>query len=299
MAEIRGSRLHRLVEEAHAVDLANADPSRRVISRAAIRRAVAVVRRFNQEVRELECGAGVVVCTAAVRHANNRSAVLRALRKPSACRVRVLSARQEGLLTAAGVMTGLPASRRQRLVVDLGGGSTELIDPRTDRVVSIPCGAALATSRWLKGRPRLRDHRTDYYRQRASISMDSVGVRSRTGPGVIGVGGTITTLAAIHAGLREFDSERIDGRTLDADWIGKTADRFARMDRGLLEKLIPYDPRRARVLTAGTFLWEAVLKRLGVTRVRVSVRGLRWGAAQELALRAGTRLDSSRRIESP
>jgi exopolyphosphatase/guanosine-5'-triphosphate,3'-diphosphate pyrophosphatase len=100
---------------------------------------------------------------------------------------------------------------------------------------------------------------------------------------MIGVGGSLVTLAAIHLGLSEFDPKRVHGHVLRRKWLAETADRLAQMSQNEIAALIPFDSRRARVLTAGTFLWSAVLDRYDADRVTVSVRGLRWGVAARLA----------------
>ena len=288
IAEVRRGRLEPLLEERYTLDLAYSPAGDHRILAGAVDRALGTVKQFNRYADCYACERAAVVCTAAIRHASNRRRIVERLRRATAHPVVVLSPRQEGMLTAAGATHGLRASDRFTLVVDVGGGSTEIICPKTGEIWLIPCGAAWAAGQWRRGRPRFSEHRADYYRRRASESVFAVDIGWLAEvPRVIGVGGTITTLAAINAGLREFDPARLHSSTLARAWIARTANQLAQMDQRALAGLIPFDRDRARVLTAGTFLWEAVLNRVHAARVTVSVRGLRWGVAQALAFRPG------------
>jgi exopolyphosphatase/guanosine-5'-triphosphate,3'-diphosphate pyrophosphatase len=289
IAEVRRGRLEPLLEERCTLDLAYSAAGGHRIPAGAVDRALGTVEQFDRYVDRYACDRAAVVCTAAIRHATNRRQIVERLRRATAHPVVVLSPRQEGMLTAAGAANGLRASDRFTLVVDVGGGSTEIICPETGEIWLIPCGAAWATEQWRRGRPRFSERRADYYRRRASESVLTVDIGWLAEmPRVIGVGGTITTLAAINAGLREFDPARLHGSTLARGWIARMANQLALMDQRAVAGLIPFDRDRARVLTAGTFLWEAVLNRLHAARATVSVRGLRWGVAQALAFRPGT-----------
>lgn len=283
IARRSGTRWSVLLEERHTIDLLSDTPDRR-LRRRALERAVSLLRRFDEIVAGYPDGGAMVVCTAAVRQAPNREAFVNGLRRTSRCPIRVLSARQEAGFSATGALIGLRPSRRLAVVIDIGGGSTEVVfgDGERQRVWLKDWGAARATKHWKMLGKQPPSQRAKTLTRMTSEIMGDIPV-PHLPHRVVGVGGTIVTLAAIHASLRKFDARRLHGMGLTTDWITRAGRRFARLDQSQIARLIPFDPDRARVLAAGTILWTGVLNCLGVDRIIVSTRGLRWGIASRLA----------------
>ncbi|MBI5868996.1 MAG: hypothetical protein HZB43_12045 [candidate division Zixibacteria bacterium] len=279
-----GARLTPVVEERYTIDLLSGKGPSGHLTGVALERAGKVARRFVQVAEEQGADKGAIVCTAAVRDAPNGSQFAGSLQKLTEYPVRVLSARREAALSVLGAISGLKVSASPTITVDIGGGSTEVVftDKGRMRFRLINCGAVRATAEWGRAIGRSTVRSNQYHRLSELVFDDLSGLRGRV-PRVIGVGGTLVTLAAIHCRLKSFDSRRLHGTTLTLDWIAEMADRLAAMDQRAIRRLIPFDPHRARVLTAGTFLWAGVLNRLHANRVIVSVRGLRWGVAVRLS----------------
>lgn len=187
-------------------------------------------------------------------------------------------------MTAAGALSGLRGRREGVLVVDVGGGSTEVFDARSGRFRGVSLGAASATVAWSRRRPREKARRAAFYAQCARDSLAGFpGPRPPTASRVVGVGGTLVTLAALRAGVSEFEAGALHRMVLSRQWIEETGGKLALLEPRSIARLIPFDPERARVLTSGTFLWAELLKLLCAGEVTVSVRGLMWGAAARLA----------------
>jgi len=275
-------KIEAMREEAHTVDLFRESGSTRRIGSAALSRAGGVLARLDALAAELGCERGVVICTEAIRSANNRDSVVAALARQTRFPIRVVSQRREALLAASGALIGLPISKRPSSVIDVGGGSTEIMFPRGERGWSfrgVRCGAARATREWFAdGRPA-----EETVCERGGQVFRSLRLpHALRGHRIVGVGGTITTLAAIELRLRSYSAERIHGVRLSVGRIEQLARLLLGKSEPGIAGLIPYDPARARVLTAGTFLWAGVLNRVGAQEVTVSVHGLRWGAAARL-----------------
>lgn len=282
VAEMRRGRLSAICEERRTVDL-TCDHNGR-LSAAAVHRATRVLSQFEALARRHDATVGLVAATAAVRTAVNRAAVVKRLRQATSFPVQVLSARREAALSARGALLGIRGATAQRLVIDLGGGSTEIVDPASGVFRGLKIGAARATDQWIAQAPRNPATRDLYYlgcAERALLTLNPEVFRGASV--IVGVGGTLTALAALAAGLRRFDPDAVHGRVLTADWIGATAAAVARLPMARIRELLPFDPSRARVIVAGTYLWAAVLNRLNARRVTVSARGLRWGMAAQLA----------------
>lgn len=273
-------------EERHTIDLlANASRGKSISARS-VTLLADILRRFQALADSADCDDGAVVCTAAFRNASNRLTVVKRLRQSTEFPVRILTARDEALCSMAGARIGLRHGRRFRSMIDVGGGSLEVVRMVKGRPTmnGINCGAARATAEWRDKQPHRRADREDYFRERAKRALGRLPAVSSEAPlPILGVGGTIVALAGIAANLDRFEPHLLHGRVLTRRWIAKQASVLSLMSQKDIAGLIRFDPRRARVLTAGTFLWSAVLDRYDADRVTVSVRGLRWGIAARLA----------------
>ncbi|HUU45226.1 MAG TPA: hypothetical protein VM118_05785 [Acidobacteriota bacterium] len=283
IAQLRRGSPVALAEERHTVDLARGRDRYGALSEAAICRATRVLRRFDALTRRFHCDATAAVGTAALRAASGRSRLLRRLHVAGRHPVTVLSAPREAELAALGARSGLPPSTRSVPVVDVGGGSIEVVDPAGQLARGFRVGAATATVSWAAGSPRRRSERAAYFRRLAQRRLRRLVLLPRPSEGfIIGVGGTMATLAALAEGRGVFDPAALHGKTLTAEWVNDVAETLATLPTADIAAMIAFDPARARILTAGTFLWAEVINRLCVRRVIVSVRGLRWGAAIRL-----------------
>jgi exopolyphosphatase/guanosine-5'-triphosphate,3'-diphosphate pyrophosphatase len=95
------------------------------------------------------------------------------------------------------------------------------------------------------------------------------------------VGGSVTTLASLAKRRRRYNPKLVHGFRLKLDTVNKWVKRFRKMKVSEIQKLIPFDEKRAGVLPAGTVLLAQVCKHLKVEELTVSHRGLRWGVARE------------------
>ena len=100
---------------------------------------------------------------------------------------------------------------------------------------------------------------------------------------LIGVAGTVTSLAAMAMNLRTYDSARVHGSTLTLTQIDAQIARLAVATQSERETIAGLDPRRADVIFAGALLLRTIARRAGVDAVRVSDRGIRWGLFYERA----------------
>ncbi|MBD3297198.1 MAG: hypothetical protein GF341_00950, partial [candidate division Zixibacteria bacterium] len=193
--------------------------------------------------------------------------------------------RREGVLSARGALIGLPKVGGHSIIVDIGGGSTEAIRETDTGFLfrGVPWGASKATAAWFgDGQAKRRRTHADLIDEADAVLHGLPGWNRAHDYRLVGIGGTIVTLAALQTRHRRLDPKKLHGRELTRTWLERTATRLAGLSQPQIERLIPFDPKRARVITAGTFLWTGVLNRFDVDRVTVSARGLRWGVADHL-----------------
>lgn len=243
---------------------------------AATRTASAV-----QEFAILAAAAGVphvtIVGTYALRVARNPEELLRRLNRP----VRVLSGAEEARLGFQGALAGLGITRTgtRTLVVDIGGGSVELAlgTPQgAEQTHSLPLGGVVLTRRFLAHDP---PRAVDVAGLRAHLekTLDPLLSLFRHPRALlVGVGGTITTLAALDQRLDPYDPTRVHSYRLKTSAVrALTADLLAQplADRRLHPGL---QPERADIICAGALVLEHVLLALGHRSVVVSEADLLW-----------------------
>jgi exopolyphosphatase/guanosine-5'-triphosphate,3'-diphosphate pyrophosphatase len=100
---------------------------------------------------------------------------------------------------------------------------------------------------------------------------------------VVGIAGTVTTLAAVSLGMTTYDGSRVHGHTMPIAELERVVDMLACVPLSERSKLPGLEPKRADVIVAGGLVALAFLRHVGAESVVVSDRGVRWGLAEELA----------------
>jgi exopolyphosphatase/guanosine-5'-triphosphate,3'-diphosphate pyrophosphatase len=222
----------------------------------------------------------VIVGTYALRAARNPEAFLAHLRYPA----RVITETEEARLGFRGALAGLGirAARARLLVVDIGGGSVELTwgTPRAvqgDR--SLPLGCVVLTQRFLTGDPPSRAEAAVLCAHVAQL-LDPVLEPLRRGPlRLIGVGGTITTLAALAQRLAPYDPKRVHNYRLSAVQIRAVTANLLSTPLDARRRLPGLQPERADVIVAGALVLQHLLDRVGCRAITVSEADLLWALA--------------------
>ena len=248
---------------------------------AAMARVLECLARYA----EVACTHGVerllAVATSAVRDASNRDALLTAI-AGTGFTPRVLSGEQEAEATFAGVLSGnTPAAGT--LVIDVGGGSTELVLGGADGTVAWSCslqmGCVRMTERFLgeqqAGPKAVADCVAEVRRQLEVVPATVSGRITRA----IGVAGTATTAAAIELGLTAYDPEQIHGARLTREAIARIGERLGSLSLNERTGVPGLEPKRAPVIVAGLVVLGTVLDALGLELLTVSERDILHGAA--------------------
>ena len=250
----RGLRVTRLGE---AVD------ARRRLLPASIARVRNVLSDYRRELERLEAERTLAVATSAVRDAENGEAFLAEVEWSYGFETRLLDGNQEALLTWRGVNAGR-AIEPETMIVDIGGGSTELI--MADRHTSLDVGCVRLTERFGED----ADAAGTYV---ASLLPDWKV------EGAIGVAGTVTSLAALDLGLVEYDPERVHGHPLSAGSVDEQLDRLVSLPLDDRRKLPGLEPDRAPVIVAGAAILREIIRHYGLAGIEASEHDLLHGAA--------------------
>lgn len=249
------------------------------LAEAAIERTLGVLQKFA--LRAADLGAKEVRCvgTSALRDAKNREEFCRRAWERAGLKVQVISGEEEARLTFLGAMSGM-RGRRPTLVLDVGGGSSEVIlggQRGPQQRISLDVGAVRMTERYLRHDPIPMDEwlgMMSYLSQELGKKLrriDTEGCR------VVGVGGTFSNLASMHMKLAKLDPARIDGcRLRQRDVRNLITDlRGMRLEH---RKQVPgLEPERADIIVAGLSIVDSLISALTKRVLQVSRRGLRHG----------------------
>jgi exopolyphosphatase/guanosine-5'-triphosphate,3'-diphosphate pyrophosphatase len=242
---------------------------------------------YAQRVRELGATRVRFVATSATRDAENRAVFVDGVVRRMGVEPEVLSGAEEAALSFDGATRELVGrAPAPFLVVDIGGGSTELVlgSTKPDAARSVDVGCVRMTERHLHSDPPTP---VEVAAARADIAA-AVDDAARTVPlertaTLVGLAGSVTTLAAMDARLPAYDPEVTHGYRLPAPAVRALTERLLRMTRAERAAEPVMHPGRADVIAAGALILDEVVRRTGVDEVLVSEHDILDGVAWSLA----------------
>lgn len=258
--------------------------ARRRLAPEALTRTFAVVAEYAAICGEYGVGRLRVTGTSAVRDAHNREEFFGGVEKLTGARPLVLSGEEEGRATFLGACSDLPDSGPV-LVVDIGGGSTELIvgDGAPERMVSLDIGCVRMFEKYLISDPpatdelaRLRDDATARLRSAAGELGVPHGVR------LVGVAGTVTQLAALKSGLPVYDPDVTHHAVMSHGDVRRLSRRLASLPYEKRLRVKGLEPGRADVIVAGAEILQCVMESFDAAEVLVSEKDILDGIVLQL-----------------
>jgi len=249
-------------------------------------RLTAVLTTYRGHIRESGCRKVRAVGTSALRDADSKGSIRKALNEVLGYPVDVISGEEEARLTSRGVQAGI-GLMNDGLLLDIGGGSTELIRVSAGFNIwwtSLPAGVVHLTEELLLDDPpsnrqveTLRTHFRDLLEQ----EIDDGGEQ------MAGTAGTPTTLAAIQLGIDDYDPTLVNGHVLSLDAIQGLVKEF--LDRTSSERLAMSGMEKGRedLIVAGSLMVLEVMNRWGYEEMTVSDWGLLEGIALDAAKETG------------
>ena len=248
-----------------------------------IARTLAALRGFADVARDH--GAPIAaIGTEALRRAPNAADFLGPARAALGTEIEVIDGAREAALTFRAVTASFPELRTGGLtVVDIGGGSTEIVvaaDARVEFETSLPLGSVRLTERFIHRDPPDAAE-VDALVRAVDASLAPVPFPPGPAP-LVGVAGTVTSLAAMAQGLASYDPARVHGYRLARADLGRQIDRLRGATQAERERFAGLDPRRADVILAGALILEGLARAAGAAEVLVSDRGIRWGLIYEI-----------------
>lgn len=261
----------------------------RRLSPAAMSRTVQVLGEFRGRMDALGVSRGRLVATSAVRDASNRDEFLTAASEATGLRAELLTGDEEGRTAYAGATLDLPAVDVDTVVVDIGGGSTELVIGRSSqlRVASLELGCVRITERYLRHDPptvvevegamRVIDEVLDAASS-DGLALGAVSADCR----LIGLAGTVSTLAALEQRLDEYDRAKIQHFVLTSEQVAYWCDALAGETSAARGQRPGMDPGRKDVIVGGALVLRQVMRRLAARTCLVSESDILDGLAASI-----------------
>jgi exopolyphosphatase/guanosine-5'-triphosphate,3'-diphosphate pyrophosphatase len=255
----------------------------------AIARTVQVLTEFRSRMDLHQVERVRMVATSAVRDAENGADFLREAERAIGVQPEVLSGSLEGQLAYAGAVADLEQLVGDTVVVDIGGGSTELIVGRGQSVeaVSLQLGCVRLSERFFREDPPSHESlatariaiEEELMRGELELSLLTEVSKSRR---LVGLAGTVSTLSALNLHLAEYRYDRLHHSVLTQTIVSNLCEQLASLPVGKRARLVGMVPGREDVIVGGALILESVMQRYAFGELIVSERDILDGVAMSL-----------------
>ena len=267
-----------------------------LLSTEAMKRSLEALVGFQAQARHEGACQVSAIGTSALRNAANAAAFIQRVKEETGLAIRVVTGEEEARLTLLGVAQSLAEGETTRgksllasaLIIDIGGGSTELIrgnENGVGRAVSIDLGSVRLTERFLHTDPVKADEVAQMHDaiDRELACLPNKNMAPDAALTLVGIAGTFTTLAAMEKKLTRYAHGEVHGSVLTLPQVRRQLDRLKRRTIAERRRMIGLEPQRADVIFAGASLMERIMTRYHAERVIVSDQGVRYGLLHEAA----------------
>ena len=308
IARAEGNQVKVIDSFSKAVQLGAGLETSGVLSRVSVRRTVQALRVCRRKLEQHRVRRMRLVATEACRRARNGKAFIEQVRRETGLAIDVITPEEEARLAVVSCGPLVDQGAEQLLVVDIGGGSTELVwidlsrvgpDQRSAAILAMhetsfaECRFGARVVDWISvplGVATLRDKFTDveddaarfalmswFFEENLADFTPAAAAHSKTGFQIVGTSGTITTVAASHLRLRRYDRSLVDGLVLTSAQIDEVIRDYLRLGPEGRRT----DPRIGRdrhtLIMPGAAILQALLRLWPTDRLSVADRGLREG----------------------
>ncbi|WP_432753200.1 exopolyphosphatase [Streptomyces sp. JL2001] len=251
----------------------------------ALERTFAACRAYAEVIRELGAERVRFVATSASRDAENRDEFVAGVKDILGVEPEVITGDQEAEFSFTGA-TGELSGTEKYLVVDIGGGSTEFVvgNRHVEAARSVDIGCVRLTERHVRSDPpdaaEVDAIRADV---RAALALAEETVPIAAAGTLVGLAGSVTTVAAIALGLEEYDSERIHHSRISREQVAAVVERLLASTHEERAAIAVIHPGRVDVIAAGALVLLEIMERTGAREVVVSEHDILDGIALSVA----------------
>ncbi len=252
-----------------------------------IEKLFSILIEYNQIIAQYNCKLVLVNATNAFRIASNGTLIVQDIKNKFNLNVNIVPGKEEARLSYLGATSSCNISSKI-LVIDIGGGSTELIYGKKDKISfiqSYPVGVVCGTERYFKNNPPSSTERmvfTKFIKQ----ELMEITLKDIQPDKVIAIAGTPTTLACINQSLNEYNEDLIEGTKLKRYDIGKIIEILSMLSsQEIKQKYKSIVNGREDVLLAGSQILFSIMDLLNLDEVIVSTKGIRYGAIEDYLIK--------------
>ena len=278
IARIEGETFRPLSDRETVVRLGEGLRKSGLLSQEAMKRGVQTLAHYMEHCRAMGVQKVFAVGTSALREAKNSNDFLKMVKDKLDLNIEVISGEEEASLSFLAVTRDLKETEKQILVVDVGGGSTELILGKGEHVsqwVSLPLGLVHFTEQFLTSDP-VRDREWEMMVEVIKRVLSKIPHPDQS-VSMVSVGGTGTTLASVEQGLKEFDPGKIHHFVLTKDAIRNQLLLYRSKTIEERKKIPGLAPARVDVILAGGTILYMAMEEFGGPSVLISCHGVRYG----------------------
>lgn len=275
VADIENNNLIKITEKFDVARLGEDVDKTGIIKQSAIERTKNILVQNNEICKSLNVEKVLAVGTSALRDAHNSKDVLMELSNALGSEIRVIEGSEEAALSFLGTVLDDELS----MVIDIGGGSTEIIIGCGDRIIekiSLQVGAVRLTERFFKHihPPHSEDidNATEYISKLLSNSNILSDYKK-----VYAVAGTATTLATTALGLADNEVDAANGYILSDDKLNLIYELYKSTSISDIETKLKVHPRRADLILSGALILKLIVGHFNIKQLIVSSHGLRYG----------------------
>jgi exopolyphosphatase/guanosine-5'-triphosphate,3'-diphosphate pyrophosphatase len=272
-------------------------PDSSILNNNAIDRSINTLKKFSDIISLYHVHHILAVATSALRDAKNSDEFLIKAKKSTGLDIEVIEGDEEAKLTSSGMLIDIPVTKTA-FMVDIGGGSTELIcmekalnedlkakTPKLLLVKSLNLGVVYLAGKYMKTDPPLIDDLNQMGDEISQLIMSSVNpfkIKITRDTVFIGTAGTVTALAAITQRLTRYEHDKIHNFKLAVRNVEDIFSAISTVSSEQRAKYLPFEPARLDIIVPGTLILLTLMKVFGLNEITVSNYGLREGILIEL-----------------
>ena len=297
VADVEGREVHPICEESKQTRLGQGFYETHRLQPEPIAKTAQAVMNFAARARGLNAQQIRVIATSAARDATNRQELVSALETASGLKVEIISGEKEAEWVFQGVTTDPDLAKQPLLLLDVGGGSTELILGQGEHKhfqESFPLGTVRLIEKFPHNDPPTPEELTACRGWLRSFLLKEVKPKlgnelnweakvysSGSGVQLVGTGGTTSILSRMELKLDDFDRGKIEATRLSLERVRWHVEHLWSLPLAERQKIVGLPTKRADVILTGAAIYEAVMDVFGFGELRVSTRGLRFAAVME------------------
>ena len=279
IAEISQHRFFPIKNEYRVPRIGKGTEISKKISQEKITELINILSEFKEIIRSYNCEIILAIGTNAFRISSNGSAIVKVIKDKLGIPINIVSSLKEAEYSFLGAVSDYHDDNKDSLVIDIGGGSTELISGKMNQIKymnSFQAGVVSGTECFFRNDPPLASEISKF---EEFLSSTFVNINISQSLEAIAIAGTPTTLACIQRGLKIYSEDEVEGSILKQADVYRLKEELSHLSsRQIKGKYLHIVSGREDVLLAGTIMLYKLMKLLNLPEVIVSTKGIRYGA---------------------